>query len=299
MTYIAILLVFLLERYRGIYPRARGDRWFIQMLGVAGSFTSRLRMPVWVEPLLLIGLPCLLIALLEPAVSGILFGLPTLLLLALVLFYSTGRGDFFAALDSYLARWRSGDIQAAYRVARGFSHSEALAESTDIAQLHRHSVEALLYHGFERWFCVVFWFAALGPWAALGYRLARLYIELKAQVASGNIERVTGFIRLLEWLPVRLLALSFALAGNFASSFKAWREQISTGGFSAPVLLRICGIAALGEDEDLACQQTGSADQRQVSIDQGARQMLQLRFLLQRTAVAWLLVMALIILVID
>lgn len=299
MAYIAILLVFLLERYRAIYPRVQGDRWFIEMLGVTGSITGRLRLPVWIEPLFVIGLPCLLIAQLETAVSGMLFGLPTLVLLALVLFYSTGRGDFSAAADSYLARWQSGDMQGAYRVALGFTHSEAVAESADMAELHRHSVEAFLYHGFERWFCVVFWFAALGLWAALGYRLARLYNGHKAQVASGNIERVTSFIALLEWLPVRILALSFALAGDFASSFRAWREQISTGGISAPVLLRICGIAALGEHEVLACQQACSTDQRQAIIDQGAGQMVRLRFLLQRTAVAWLLVMALIILVID
>jgi AmpE protein len=275
-----------------------GDRWFIDGIGIAGRFTHRLGLPEWFEPLLLIGLPCLVIAQLQYWVDTALFGLPTLVLMVLVLFYSTGRGDFRAAVDSYLEHWQSGDMQTAYRLAQEFSHSASVGESSDYAQLHRHSVEAVLYHIFERWFCVVFWFAAVGPWAALGYRLARLYIERRGEIANANSELTARFIYMVEWLPVRILAFSFALAGNFPSCFKAWREQITSSGYSAPELLRICGIAALGEREVLACQQPCSREQA-AAIVQGAEQIKGLQSLVQRTAVVWLLAMALIILVLE
>ncbi len=298
MEYLAILLVYALERYRKLVPEVQYDNWLLTFSRFLQAGIQRLGLPVRLHPLLLIGLPCLFVAYLQYRLDHVLFGLPEFLLMVGVLFYSLGRGDFGAAVSDYLARWEVGDIQAAYHVAGEYSHYPQLEESADIAQLHRHTVEALLYQGFERWFAVVFWFALFGPWAALMYRLSCLYAESPATSTSANREFVSRFLRLVEWLPVRILAFSFSLAGNFASCYRVWREQLGRGGYSAAVLLRICAIAALGEGEELACQRPGD-ENRESAIRCGGEQVKSLQQLLQRSSVVWLVAMAVVIVLID
>lgn len=299
MEFLAILLVFVLERYRGWYPGRQHDDWLQSYSGFQQKLVQRLGAASWFHPLLVIALPALVLAWLAEVLEHVWFGLPEFLLAIGVLYYSTGRGNFRAAVDDYLGRWQAGDLQGAYHVALEYAPHAKIGEAEDPAQLHRYAVEVMLYRGFERWFAVVFWFALLGPGAALAYRLTCLYSQLPGDLVAANQARLGQFIRLVEWLPVRLLGFSFALAGNFASCYRMWREQFNVGGHTAPVLLRMCGIAALGEDEELACQQPCPEPERKAAIDQAIGQVRGLESLLQRSAVVWLVAMAVAIVFVD
>ena len=300
MDFLAILIVFALERYRGFYPKIQSDQWFFRLEQLGDDWLGRLNIPQAWRAAVVIGIPCLLLIQVEAMVEDTLFGLPTLALLVVVLIYSLGRGDFTAQLEHYLTQWNSGDLQSAWHLAQEFSAAGDVIDAESAEQLHTYASEALLYQGFERWFCVVFWFAVLGPWSALAYRLARLYGG-QAAVAEGSKTAgpTTRFIRLVEWLPARLLALSFALVGNFPTTVACWRDQISSASISTVKLLHRCALAALVGD-DVATTNNDNGNNAAIAANvQAGVQIKGLKSLLQRTAVAWLLILALTVLVFD
>ena len=66
----------------------------------------------------------------------------------------------------------------------------------------------LSYRGFARWFPPVLYFWLLGPFGAAAYRLTEL--------SNGRSEGQFGAaLKLLDWLPSRLLLLSLAVLGDF------------------------------------------------------------------------------------
>src|SRR5690606_9202335 len=82
----------------------------------------------------------------------------------------------------------------------------ALPES--LTEQHILARRLFIYHAFSRLFVVLFWFALLGPVAALFYRLNKLYPNKQnAFVATAK--------RYIEWPCARLFVFSLALLGNF------------------------------------------------------------------------------------
>ncbi len=300
MDFLAILIVFVLERYRSFYPKIQSDYWFFRLEKLAHDFLGRLQIAAGWQAALVIGIPCVLLIQIEDMVEGKLFGLPTLALLVVVLIYSLGRGDFTAQLERYLTHWNSGDLQGAWHLAQEFSPAGDVIDTESAEQLHNYASEALLYQGFERWFCVVFWFCVVGPWSALAYRLARLY---GGQTAAANglqaAGPTTGFIQLMEWLPARLLALSFALVGNFPTTVACWRDQIRNVSINTAQFLHRCALAALVGDEMTTTNNNNGSNAATAATLQAGAQMKGLKSLLQRTAVAWLLILAVTVLVFD
>ena len=69
----------------------------------------------------------------------------------------------------------------------------------------------------------VFWFALAGPVGAASYRLAEQAGRfLNDRHATGI--RQDRLFPLLDWIPVRLTAAGFAIAGNFDAVAAAWRQ---------------------------------------------------------------------------
>ena len=118
-----------------------------------------------------------------------------------LLYFAWGRGDYPTDLEKFLARVEWG------RGRRGY----AAWRDSPLALWELLAVRALrdfTYRGFTRWFPPVFYFWLLGPFAAAAYRLT----ELSNTRAEGRFDAA---LALLDWLPSRLLLLSFAVLGDF------------------------------------------------------------------------------------
>ena len=112
-------------------------------------------------------------------------------------------------------------------------------------------------------FATLFWFTVLpGPAGAVLYRAAALLADewrgdakgadatpiAQARAAFGRPAR--RLLWLLDWVPVRLTALSFAIVGDFEDAVFCWRTQARTwaseeGGVHAGIVLA-SGAGALG-----------------------------------------------------
>jgi adenosylcobinamide-phosphate synthase len=144
------------------------------------------------------------------------------------------------------------------------------------AELTRVAIVQVLEAGLRRTFGVLLWFTLLGPFGAIAYALTiPLAIRWRGDT---DFRAVIGSIMdLLDWLPVRLLALSFAIVGNFEEALLAWRSRTADGLSAGTAGLTAAGLGALGLD--------GAKPDPDYVTGAAA--------LLKRTALAWLALLGL------
>ena len=110
---------------------------------------------------------------------------------------------------------------------------------------------------FPTMFAVVFWFVLLGPVGAWAYRVTDL-IRRRA-VFNAQREEMDGATTIVEasetlhgwlaWVPARLSAIGYAMAGSFDGALSAWRKPAEESSDSSHVqserLLARVGTGAL------------------------------------------------------
>ena len=83
----------------------------------------------------------------------------------------------------------------------------------------------LFYNSTRSIFTVLFWFLVLGPAGCLGYIVLDYFIygnDIRIdQKSKKKLEIIFG---LIEYIPARLSAFSFAIVGNFENSLNAWKN---------------------------------------------------------------------------
>lgn len=175
--------------------------------------------------LILVVAPSVVFALVYILVERVFGGAAMLLLGTAALFFAFGREDFPTLTQRFLARARAGDNEGAAMVieSAGGDSSADVDDFGDVAA----SFFSLM--ALQRWFGPVIYFLLLGPVGAVAYRLAHLTQETKTPLSD-------SLMRLLEWLPSRLLVLSFSVFGDFDKSIehltgKGMTLDVDTGDF--------------------------------------------------------------------
>jgi len=156
----------------------------------------------------------------------------------LVLIYSLGRGDLLAALGPFRDAWRRGDEQAGSHVAE--RDMRVVADNSE--ELLEGVQGYLLWQAYQSFFAVIFWYFLLGPVAALSYRLLALAAEHGETPAL--VERAGQLRHAFDWVPVRLLAASFALVGNFVAVTRVMLHELLNWNISAAQLVTKIGRVA-------------------------------------------------------
>jgi len=149
-----------------------------------------------VAPLIGAGIALLVLAVFLGDFADALVGL-------VLLYFAWGRGDYATDLARFLARARVGDQEGADLLLTKRA-SQADSDETD----GRRAMRDFAYRGFSRWFPPVLYFWLLGPFAAAAYRL----VELANSRSDGQFDAA---LRFLDWLPARLLVLTFSVLGDF------------------------------------------------------------------------------------
>lgn len=285
MKFVVIVVALLLLQWWGSGAPLQRDHWFWRWwsaLQQSGSLSLRLTLAV--------AIPAFVVWVFSLWLAATWYGLPLFALELLILLYSLGRGDFRLQLNEYLERWRRGDQEAAYQQARNIGDLHGLEKVDNAGELHQRVRTALLYQGLERWFAVVFWFALAGPAAALAYRLLQLLASgprTEAAMAEADTDyqlMARAILNVADWIPARLLGLSFALIGNFTETMQVWRQTL---------------VAQLPTEELMVCYQQAaqmvplsadlSPEQYQVAAE---RELNDLTALLSRAVVLWIVALA-------
>lgn len=215
MILIAILLALLLEHFASHYRDAG-------LHETGGGLLARLRsrMPaewLWQSPLwpaLMLLLPILLVALLQGWIGRSLLRVP---FDVLILFLSLGPRDLSDDVHRLIAARERGDGEMVARLTSALKRGPM--PDTD----QRSLLGALFIQSHERLFGTLIWFIVIGPAGALLYRIAsrlpRVFGSLDGQAAR--------FVRYVHsaaaWLPARLTAVLYGIAGSTDDALRAWR----------------------------------------------------------------------------
>jgi cobalamin biosynthesis protein CobD/CbiB len=259
MNFVAILAALGLEQWRPCPWRAGLERAFVHYartleqrlnggtLGQGAAATALALVP----PVFLAAVLWFAAERIHPALG---------FLVNVVALYSLmGFRRFSHAVSTIIASLRTGDLPLARRALAAWRGGWTAELSTqDVARL---TIERGLVDAYRQVFAVLFWYLVLpGPTGAVLYRCAALLAEeWRADPLRGDTTPLardraefgrpaSRLLLLLDWVPVRLTALSFAVVGDFEDAIYCWRTQATQwpraeGGPTVGILLASGGGA--------------------------------------------------------
>jgi AmpE protein len=297
MNLIALLIGLAVERLATQLFHLRELRWLDHIIDAGFKQAERFtRLPPLILVIVLVTLIVLPVFALTFILGDMLDKFPYLILAIVVLFFSLGPKDIGEDVDEYCAALEAGDEQRIQNSAKALVEDDVPADSLLRIQRVEQSV---FVQANNRLFAVIFWFVAAGPFGPLGawgYRVTDLVRRRAVFKAArhGDSDDNTKAMRdaavslhgWLAWIPARLTALGYAVAGHFDAALGAWRAPAEHGAetqseYSEHLLARVGAAAlALQEEDDEDLSQRG---------DRGARAAMRLVI---RLLLIWAVVIA-------
>jgi adenosylcobinamide-phosphate synthase len=207
--------------------------------------------------------------------------------------------NFFNKINSLL---NSGELAAAREQLRLWRNEDA--GELDANGVARVAIELGLIHSHRNVFGPVAWFLVFGPAGALMYRMAAIVrTQWYARIApeSGASDEFARFsaraFQIIDWVPARLTAASFAAAGNFQDAVDCWRSQASAWADHAQGIILASGAGALGVKLGGELHEYGRVRYRPdlgTGDDADADYLSSAVGLIWRTMVVWMLLLAVV-----
>jgi len=250
MSFVVILLALFLERVLIDQDEWRRGVWL-------GPYLARLRgLPLgdWLVRgvsglVLVLTPPLLMVGLLQSWLANHWGGLPELIFGTLVLVYCLGPSSLDAQIQGFREALEEDDGSIDLQARALLTAEPAGVRSAVITQV----VGAIPVQAHRRILAVLFWFLLLGPMGALLYRLARYldeFVITRTRLDADFRAAARRLPYILDWLPARLAAASYCLAGGFEQGLAAWRHSAAAGATPEEILEQTAAAALdLGEHE--------------------------------------------------
>lgn len=243
-------------------------------------------LPVPVRLLLIVGIPMLVLFVILQGLREMGLGLLVFFPAALALLIVFGDISVPRALDRFTGLWqqRYGEMPA--------NETEALPVAADDEQTDWVTGEVtldaelsqartfLLRENLHELFAPLFWFLLAGPAAAVGYYILRLQV---AQASEQTRQTALSWLQLADWIPTRLLALSFALAGNFTATWQMIRDRL--------IKVDACGHELIDHAAE-AAEPEGLDDDIDSPVLNLTLALTRLQALMQRSLIVWMVFLA-------
>lgn len=277
MRIIAILICLVLERYLSFGPAIRYYHWFDGYTAFLHKLLAKTSIWKSWTGLLIVMVPIIIVVcVVNWIIYDWVFGLIGLLYAVIVFLYCLGPEDLYNQYSAYKSAKERGDNEEAARLYQALTDKEL---GSDNADAEKTLGDALLSKTVKRLFGPIFWFMIFGVAGAVLYRFIVLLKDQAAQGESSSVhEQLTAADtaqKILDWLPVRLVTLSYLLIGNFFDGFKYWLSNLWGGLNSNQDMLLDCGRAALSMKSEKAAADAN----RSMSL-------------IDRAAVIWIIVLA-------
>ncbi len=305
MHFLIVLVAIIALESNGQLAFIQRDVW-VQTWYARLSQLSMLQSSAMLRLLAYVLVPVLVLYLVILQLHSSGYGLLVFILELAVLLYSFGRGDLNAQIKLLESDIERDDLQAAYHDAALFNigHRSSSAESSQ--DLFKELTGALPYRIFERSFAAVFWFFLLGAPAALAYRLLALHGDMELdkdqsdsqnsddnqepEVQVADAQSGNQLLWIMEWVPVRLLALTLGLVGSFAHATAPLKELILCPRTTTADLLQRCVTGAMGD----ITPASSDSDTDKIALG-GLELIAEVGALFRRSMMGWLVVIALLV----
>ena len=297
-----VILICLMVNYFWLKDFDRfNDGWFFRFRCLVEDWTTNFvdKIPLgWLAAFVLIyALPLVSLTPILFIAAGSVFGLATMMVHILVLLVALDRTQPGQLAKNFIEKFRRGDMADCIDFLKKAFHATSLPDVDDKDGIGKYFSKQLTYHSFEMMFVLFFWYVCAG---ALGILFSYISYQLRDSHREQQLQKQVDFISLviqiLEWIPLRLLALTFSLAGNFVQCFENvrasfWHFSIETN--NADLLYEYAHCAASGmvinnppkESEEAEAEGRESAEIQAILG------------LLERSQAIWLSVLALITIV--
>ena len=164
-----------------------------------------------------------------------------------VLYFTLGF-KYFSDTAELIARFlRAGDLDGARAHLVGWRGGDASEFSED--DVTRITIEQTMTSSHRQMFGVLFWFVLLAPFGPVGavlFRCASILARRWADTRGRFGFCAQRVFHAINWLPARLTALTYAIAGNFEDATYCWRTQASTWPEVEDGVVLAAGAGAMG-----------------------------------------------------
>ncbi|MBI2313238.1 MAG: CobD/CbiB family protein [Betaproteobacteria bacterium] len=300
MTLVSLIAALMLEQWRPVGNRNRAIRLFI---GYADLLERQFNAGEHRH-----GAIAWLLAVV-PAVVGAWLGYEALYDVSpalgwawnvLLLYLTMGFRQFSHAFGEIAEALQAGELERARTLLGEWRGQTARDYSSN--EVARVAIEQGLVYSHRYVFAVVLWFAVLpGPSGAVLYRLCEILAERWGGRREPEFGAFGGFstrvFELLDWVPARLTAISFAIVGDFEDAIYCWRAQALSWAQQTQGIILASGAGALGVRLGESLRQGGEMQYRPelgVGDEADADYMQSTVGLIWRTVVLWLVLILLL-----
>lgn len=264
MTFLSLVAALLLEQWRPLRSGNRLYGVFARYVNtIAQNFNAgqyRHGVISWLLAVVPVALATLIVYWLLHRVSGVL----ALAWNIAVLYLALGFRQFSHFYTDVATALRGNDLARAREVLslwRGESANELTS-----GEAARVAIELGLMRSHRHVFGVMAWFVLLGPAGAIAYRLAALLNDRWGAARDAETAAFGAFaaraFEVIDWLPVRLTALGFAVVGDFTGAVECWRGQARTWRVRGQGIVLAAAAGALGVKLGGVLHQHGSLEYR-------------------------------------
>ena len=290
MVLVILLIAYMVRRRLDAANRWAGDALWRHWFSTNGQAQAGKERAVW-PGLLRVLLPAVLLAILVYLVDSLDLRFALYPLELLVLVGLMGAPGWRQVLDAYSKAWARGDMQAAWRHVQQWLPAAERGEALSPEAMHLSLSRRLMVSIFERFFLVVFWYLVGG--IAMAF-LARGLVALAEHWPQAPArERFRKGADLMGWVPARLLACTFGVAGDLGGWLHKIRGVIpGVGEHNGQVLMTAANGALTGYALD---PQRFSGLEPQEWQNFGGRSLSAIRDLLNRSMLVWICLIALLV----
>jgi len=247
MTFLTLLIVCLIERFWQAVAGIRRWGWLTRYNQWVARFVAKTSFNKPAVSYLLVVISLLIIVLIiQRLLLPFTYATWLYLFNFLVLLYCMGPSSFYQPFRAVLP------------VSDAAGDKQPLLSHTDDLYGEVIRVNQMVFAPF-------FWFAVLGAFGAVMYRVTE-------QLPKNNFVR--SAVNVLDWIPARLLAFTFGLVSYFVMVFPVWARYLCAKPQDNSLLLTECTKISLADDQNSV----------------------HLVALIDRSLIVWLVVLALVVL---
>lgn len=248
MTFLSLVAALLLEQLR---PLRAGNLLYVWFARYANRLARNFDAGRYRDGVISWLLALLPVALVTAIVYVLLRHLSPLLAIAwnvAVLYLALGFRQFSHFYTDIMQALQRGDLARARELLTAWRGESA--QEFNAGEVARVAIELGFVRSHRHVFGVMMWFALLGSGGAIAYRIAAVLNDRWGARGSAEHSIFGQFaaraFEVMDWVPVRLTAIGFAVAGDFMGAVECWREQAASWRFPAQGIVLASAAGALG-----------------------------------------------------
>ncbi|SFT98933.1 AmpE protein [Kosakonia arachidis] len=169
------------------------------------------------------------------ALLGLFFNVPLLVVWILIGVLCIGAGKVRLHYHAYLKAAARNDSHAHNAMANELTLIHGVPPGCNEREFLRELQNALVWINFRFYLAPLFWFivgASWGPVLLAGYAFLRAWQSWLARYQTPNERQQSGvdaILHVLDWVPVRLAGVVYALVGHGEKALPAWFASLGDG----------------------------------------------------------------------